>query len=1524
MSLDYTDASGNQWSIDNDGQLQSAIRPYASGTGTSKADAVDSASLLSTVVAGIGYQGYYSWGAATTGANTQTVTGVNASQGISITRDVYVGNGFVRYLEIVTNTGTAAKTVGLTIGDDIYYDTSTVMVGTSSGDTALTTADDWYAAGSGSNPLLPKVVHVFSCDSNSPGSVALPSADRPAATFSIDLGAGETRAIMHFYALAGDTASATVWGNALAGLADSSYLAGMTSTERAQLANFTLDVSSASTKTLLAYQQNLTLTGAAAINGTGNANNNIITGNAGINTLTGNDGNDTIFGGAGNDILIGGAGNDSLNGGIGNDQLKGGAGNDIYVVDSAGDTVTEKANEGIDTIISGINYDLSLTPYLENITLTGTASNATGNMADNVLIGNASANRLSGGAGNDFLDGGAGIDALTGGLGDDVYVVDNGGDTVLEGASAGSDTVMAALTYSINTVAGANIENIGLTGSALGATGNGLNNLLQGNASANTLIGLAGNDTLDGGAGVDTMTGGKGDDVYHVDSALDRVVESTAEGTDKVISSVNFALGANVENLQLSGQAFKATGNALNNNIVGNAGDNVIDGGAGADKMAGGAGSDTYVVDNALDVVTEAIGAGVDTVQSKLTNFTLSASIENGVLLAGAVSLSGNTSNNDIRGNGLANTLSGNEGNDILNGGGGNDTLLGGAGDDILIGDNSAPDMQLASAEATVGGKTLALNLSAPAAGTGAVSVSGTISNLGLEQSALNVVYIIDHSGSMSSAFSGTVAIGDRNGDGSDNTTMDAAIASFEKLNSSLIQSGVGSQIKVGLVAFDSSSNLAYSGAPAFDGDGNGVVDIVDQLRVLTPGGSTNYTDALTSASDYLATLGSGKNVVFFVSDGAPDNQDYLNTVLPALRAMGQGGTTIRAIGTGAGADEAVLDILDDGIANHSATIVMNPEDLDAGLINTSLLGLGDGAWIEIYNNGTMVDLIGADQFTVGPLGLQFQSAKFALSSSGTDMITAKLMAADGTVITTVLPIDVKPSISNDSLVGGDGNDTLDGGYGADTMVGGLGNDTYTLDHVADVVSESTGEGIDRVVAKISIAALAANVENLDLVGVSAIRGAGNNLNNVITGNVLDNFLSGLDGNDSLMGGAGNDTLNGGAGNDSMIGGDGSDMYYVDSYFDVVTELRDAAGSDAVISAFNSGLGGYVTGISTQKYFNYIENLTLASGSSATIGIGDDANNNYLTGNENSNVLYGLGGNDTLDGGAAADTLDGGAGNDIYHIDNIGDIIVDAAGVDTVISKLSAYVLGSGLENLQLAAQNGVLNGTGNSLANTLTGNAYNNILNGGTGADVMYGAAGNDTYTVDNAFDRVIEAVNAGIDQVNSAVGFKLGANIEKLLLTGVAHIGGAGNDLSNTLTGNTGNNRLLAYAGNDSIAGGAGNDALIGGLGADTLTGGAGNDIFRFNNVTELGDTITDFAAGDKFEFYAPSFKNLAAGTLAASNFATNAAVDGNDYFVFNGSTHKLYYDADGSGAQAAVVIATVGTATLTAADIFMSNAL
>ncbi|NJD07806.1 MAG: hypothetical protein FIA97_15120 [Methylococcaceae bacterium] len=368
------------------------------------------------------------------------------------------------------------------------------------------------------------------------------------------------------------------------------------------------------TLTLMNNVENLLLTGTAAINGTGNSLNNLLTGNTAANTL---------------------------NGGTGADTLVGGAGNDTYTVDQAGDVVQEALNEGTDLVQAGVTY--ALQPNVENLTLTGTAAiNGTGNELANVLTGNGAINTLIGGAGNDRLDGKAGADNLLGGLGDDAYVADVATDVITENAGEGVDTVETALTWTL----GANLENLLLTGTAaVNGTGNTLDNVLTGNSAVNTLTGGAGNDRLDGKGGADKMLGGAGNDTYVVDVSTDAITENANEGTDTVESSVTLTLGANLENLTLTGTgAINGTGNTLNNTLLGNGAANTLNGSSGNDVLQGAAGADNLTGGTGADVfdyrgfVNWASGTVRDTVQDLGTG---TGNPGNTVALTNAANLNG-------------------------------------------------------------------------------------------------------------------------------------------------------------------------------------------------------------------------------------------------------------------------------------------------------------------------------------------------------------------------------------------------------------------------------------------------------------------------------------------------------------------------------------------------------------------------------------------------------------------------------------------------------------------------------------------------------------------------------------------------------------------------------------------------------------------------------------------------------------------------------------------------------------------
>src|SRR5205085_484354 len=272
----------------------------------------------------------------------------------------------------------------------------------------------------------------------------------------------------------------------------------------------------------------------------------------------------------------------------------------------------------------------------------------------------------------------------------------------------------------------------------------------------------------------------------------------------------------------------------------------------------------------------------------------------------------------------------------------------------------------------------------------------------------------------------------------------------------------------------------------------------------------------------------------------------------------------------------------------------------------------------------------------------------------------------------------------------------------------------------------------------------------------------------------------------------------------------------------------------------------------------------------------------YLTGGDGNDSVVGGDGNDWLDGATGADTLDGGLGDDYYIVDAADTIVSDPGGHD-VVSTSASWTLQDGLEDLSIyAAGPGIFTGTGNALDNGIYGNVY------GGGALLLSGLGGNDTLT---------------------------------------------GGDGADTLLGGAGNDSLAGGYGTDSLDGGDGNDTLSAGYAGDVLTGGAGADHFIFNAWLS-GDTsgrITDFGSGaDKIHLDANVMWMLGTGgnfsTADPRFYAAAGASSGHDVddrVVYNTSTGQLWYDADGSGSGAALLVTTLqGAPALLASDITVDH--
>ena len=1117
--------------------------------------------------------------------------------------------------------------------------------------------------------------------------------------------------------------------------------------------------------------------------------------------LTGTDAPDYLFGGVGDDQLSGLDGNDRLEGGAGNDTLYGGAGDDTLI----------------------------------------------------------------GGDGDDWLDGGEGHNQLIGGMGNDTYVVDQPSSFIQEDADGGIDTVRSSAHHWLNYA----VENLILTGSANSdGFGNDLNNEIRGNAGNNYLDGREGNDLLNGMEGDDVLEGGMGNDTLYGGAGNDSL-----EG------------GAGNDTLY---------GGAGDDTLIGGDGDDWLEDREGHNLLIGGMGNDTYVVDQPSSFIQEYADGGIDTVRSSMTHM-LGYALENLVLTGSAHidgngnqldnEIIGNVGNNRLKGEAGNDRLYGLDGNDKLEGGTGNDSLYGGSGDDELIGGDGDDWLD--------GGD--GFNQLIGGMGNDTYVIDQNKSSIyetpdgGLDTVRSSISFGLGY------ALENLVLTGTENIDGLGNELNNEVIgnAGNNKLEggagNDYLDGGAGNDQLSGGVGNDTYFFSRGWGQDTIADNGNGL-DVIRFANGILP----SDIQALHQNGDLILKLRGSTDSIrvvgYFLNNGTGANAiEEIRFANGQLWSFGQ----VRALTLrGENGDDLLngfntADTMDGGAGNDTLN----------GAAGNDLLYGGDGN--DVLNGGTGNDTmrggLGNDTYVIDSLGdvvlenpnegIDTIESSISIASALNANIENLRLTGNGNL--TGIGNSANNLITGNQganyLVGNAGNDTLSGEGGNDTLEGGTGNDVYRFARGwgADTVQnyESASNGFDTIefAADIQPGDIRASRSGSNLVlslngsadritvtnyfqndgatsfavdeirfangtrwSISTIKGMvlqGTSGNDTLTGYASADVISGGDGNDSIIGGSGNDTLNGGGGNDLVAGGIGDDRLVGGAGND---QLQGGSGNDLYIFARGWGQDviddsegaldviEFAAGITPGEIMVSHEGedlLLKLLGSTDSIrvvgyftaeGLGTLEQIRFVDGTQwlpeqlRSRVLQGDAGNDNLIGFASADLLNGYAGNDSLY---------GLAGNDTLYG------------------------GAGNDL---LDGGDGDDLLSGDTGADTLLGGAGDDRYWVD-ADDVVIEAVDGGIDTIESRASWTLGDNIENLTLSGPA-VEGIGNALNNDIRGGDGNNLLRGEAGDDRLNGGLGNDTLVGGTGNDTYVfeRGWGQDTLNnFDSSADKRDTI-EFGIG------------------------------------------------------------------------------
>jgi Ca2+-binding RTX toxin-like protein len=518
----------------------------------------------------------------------------------------------------------------------------------------------------------------------------------------------------------------------------------------------------------------------------------------------------------------------------------------------------------------------------------------------------------------------------------------------------------------------------------------------------------------------------------------------------------------------------------------------------------------------------------------------------------------------------------------------------------------------------------------------------------------------------------------------------------------------------------------------------------------------------------------------------------------------------------------------------------------------------------------------------------------------------------------------------SDHLIGGDGNDTLDGfvfqGFvneaNIDSLDGGLGDDQFKVDNPGDVLADAGG--IDTVFVGEMDWTLGGGFENL-LINNADLQDARTGIGNELGNSMLIRFsgrLEGRGGDDTLqaenhgaelLGEEGNDRLIGGDANDTLDGGAGGDTLSAGLDWDT---LAGGAGADVFIFDSRGSLddGSQATGT----------NDDILDFASAVDEIWLDAEAAFMPELGPSGTLAP---NDPRFHAAPGATSGHDADDRLVYDTSTGGLYFDPDGSGAQESKLILEIYAGGSAAPLAPTDITIINGT-----------APGEVINGTSGADTLSGTAGNDTINGLGGNDLVLAGSTGGADVIDGGAGrdsieFKERATSAVVVdyANGTITGGSSGTisfaSIERVVAGNF-DDSLTGNASAQNLTGQIGSDTLAGAGGLDTLWGGVGTDTFVFRDMgTANADRVADFVSGtDKLHLDDAAFTALgAAGAFSAGDarFAAGAgftsAQDASDRVVYDTSTGRLYYDADGNGAGAAQLIATfTGNPSITATDI------